>query len=154
MSKKIRHPLFSIWVLTLLISCSTKPQPINYGSDACAFCQMTIVDKQHAAQIVTVKGKAYKYDAIECMLNNYRKWNNPEAAHFLVNDYSNPGALVNAEEAWYLISEEIPSPMGEFLTAFESKNGLKSLGVTGDEYSWTELKSKFELDHKKNTYEK
>lgn len=135
-----------IILILLGIACSTEPQPINYGSDACAFCQMTIVDRQHAAEIVTVKGKAYKYDAIECMINDYRKWKRPEVAHFLVNDYTNPGVLIDAKEAHYLISEEIPSPMGEFLTGFENESGLRSLNISeGEEFNWTELKIRFEL---------
>ena len=30
-------------------------------------------DPQHAAQIVTTKGKAYKYDAAECMINDLKQ---------------------------------------------------------------------------------
>lgn len=41
----------------LLWSCSIAPEPINYGQDGCHFCKMTIVDKVHAAEIVTTKGK-------------------------------------------------------------------------------------------------
>lgn len=133
-------------LIMLVVACSTNPQPIAYGSDACSFCQMTIVDRQHAAQIVTVKGKSYKYDAIECMLNDYRKWKRPEVAHFLVSDYSSPGELTNAITAHYLISEEIPSPMGEFLTAFAEKEKLSDLEVVkGEELNWSQLKSKFQL---------
>ena len=29
---------------------------------------MTIVDRQHAAEAVTSKGKVFKFDAIECMV--------------------------------------------------------------------------------------
>ena len=37
----------------LLTACSAEPEPIAYGSDACDFCRMNIVDKTHAAQLVT-----------------------------------------------------------------------------------------------------
>ena len=53
-----------------LAACTVAPVPINFGSDGCHFCKMTIVDKQHAAELVTSKGKAYKYDAIECMIDD------------------------------------------------------------------------------------
>ncbi len=59
-------------VSQLLSSCQPRPEPIHYGQDACDFCRMTIVDKQHAAQMVTEKGRVYKYDAIECMLNDLK----------------------------------------------------------------------------------
>ncbi len=136
-------------MLLVLSACGTSPRPINYGVDACSFCQMTIVDRQHAAQIVTVKGKSYKYDAIECMMNDLKTWDRPAVAHFLVSDYANPGELTDAITAHYLISEEIPSPMGAFLTAFARKDKRASVNETGvgEELEWNVLKSRFELNH-------
>lgn len=59
---------FSIFLLLfVLTSCSNKIQDINYGSDSCDFCSMGIVDQGHASQLVTTKGKNFKFDAIECM---------------------------------------------------------------------------------------
>ena len=63
--------LLAVAVGILLLSCTIKPEKINFGSDMCHFCQMTIVDRQHAAQYVTSKGKQFKFDAIECMLNEF-----------------------------------------------------------------------------------
>ena len=54
--------IFSLLTFITLSSCNIQPQPINYGEDACHFCKMNIIDKQHAAQIVTSKGKAFKFD--------------------------------------------------------------------------------------------
>jgi copper chaperone NosL len=121
-----------------LLGCNISPQPINYGEDACHYCTMTIVDHQHAAQIVTDKGKAYKFDAIECMLN-YLKENkdiNPEL--YLVNDFMNPGQLIDATKATYLISKNISSPMGEYLSAFQSKEaaGKTKMKYEGKLYTW------------------
>ena len=31
---------------------------------------MTIVDNKHSAELVTTKGKVYKFDAIECMIRH------------------------------------------------------------------------------------
>ena len=60
-------------ILCSFFSCSKTPQPINYGTDMCHFCQMTIVTKTHAAQMVTTKGKQYKFDAIEVKCPNNKK---------------------------------------------------------------------------------
>lgn len=131
----------------LITGCSSGPQPINYGQDACVYCKMTIVDKQHAAQVVTKTGKAFKYDAIECMMNDLKEWEHPEVKHYLVADYTNPGELADATNAHYLISQAIPSPMGEFLTAFENENDrIETMkDVSGQSLSWTDLKSEFQL---------
>ena len=31
---------------------------------------MTIVDPRYGAELVTTKGKVYKYDAVECLINS------------------------------------------------------------------------------------
>ena len=140
--------LLSILSIIVFFACSTTPQPINYGSDACSFCQMTIVDRQHAAEVVTIKGKSYKYDAIECMMNDLKKWQRPEVALWLVSDYSQPGELIDATTAYYLISEDIPSPMGAFLTAFAKKESRDSRNLlNGEELNWKELKTKYQINN-------
>jgi len=137
--------LYAICLSVLLAACEVKPVEINYGVDACHFCKMTIVDKQHAAQVVTVKGKAFKYDAIECMMNDLAAWDRPTVQFYLANDYTKPGQLIDAKEASFLISESIPSPMGEFLSAFgneaERNKTLDSVG--GEALSWEELRTEF-----------
>ncbi len=133
-----------IGFLTVL-GCSISPKPIEYGSDGCHFCSMTIVDRQHAAQIVTEKGKPFKFDASECMMNHLKEVDDSTVALFLVNDYNHPGELIDATQATYLISENIPSPMGEFLTAFaSSEDAQEAQKVNGGELlSWDELLSRF-----------
>ncbi len=132
-------------ILLTITSCKVAPEPINYGSDACHFCSMTLVDQQHAAQIVTEKGKAFKFDASECMMNYLKEADKSEIALFLVNDYTNPGELMDATKATYLISKDIPSPMGEFLTAFSSLEEAQKAESNheGEIYSWEELTDRF-----------
>ncbi len=134
-----------IWLLLsvafLVFSCEVKPQEINYGADACSFCKMTIVDSKHAAEVVTEKGKAYKYDAIECMLNHTKTWMGPPIKLYLVTDYADAGELIDATQAHYLISEAIPSPMGAFLSSFKDKQRRDNERIRsgGDSLSWEEL---------------
>lgn len=128
-----------------LSSCTVEPVPINYGQDACHSCKMNIVDRQHAAEIVTTKGKAYKYDAIECMMQDLNNWEEEDIAFFLITDYSTPGELVDARKGSYLISENLPSPMGANLTGFESQEAAKLVHQEkeGTLFSWEELKEKY-----------
>lgn len=133
--------------LLLISSCNVGPKPIAYGSDGCHYCSMTIVDRQHAAEIVTDKGKAFKFDSSECMMNHLKDIDQKQVALYLVNDYNQPGELINATKAIYLISEHIPSPMGEFLTAFKTEQEAKDALMTyeGDFLSWEQLKLRFNL---------
>jgi copper chaperone NosL len=148
----MRFTILSISLVVLAIgfsACNNGPQPISYSQDACDFCRMTIVDKQHAAQIVTEKGRNYKYDAIECMVNDLKDWDHPAADQLLVADYANPGKLINAKSAHYLISKNIPSPMGAFLSAFENLNELNKAQEQwgGEILNWEELGQKFDYKH-------
>ncbi len=143
---KKHHPIFLIMLL-FLASCAIEPQPIDYGKDACHYCKMNIVDSQHAAQFVTEKGKCYKFDAIECMLNQMKDFDEAPIALFLVSDYAKPGVLTDATNATYLISDAIPSPMGGFLTAFETqeKAVLTQEEANGLLLGWDKLKAKYGL---------
>lgn len=136
-------------LIATLLSCSSKPEPINYGSDACSFCKMGIVDKTHAAQAVSSKGKQFKYDAIECMINDIQHNGNTDMEVMLVADYLNAGEMINAHDAFYLISPEIPSPMGANLSAVKSKAQAEKLQqeFSGDIFSWQELLNRNKTDN-------
>ncbi|MDP7568060.1 MAG: nitrous oxide reductase accessory protein NosL [Flavobacteriales bacterium] len=130
-----------------LSSCSIKQKDINYGRDNCHYCKMLIVDKQHASEVVTQKGKVYVYDAIECMLNEMAKKEVNKYQLHLTNVYNTPAKLYNAQECSYLISKRLPSPMGEYLTAFKTKElALKTKNNIGGEiYNWNAIKEKFNV---------
>jgi len=128
-----------------LPSCNLGPETINYGSDGCHFCSMTIVDRQHAAQFVTQKGKVFKFDATECLMNDLKEVDNATVALFFVNDYEAPGELIDATKATYLVSQNIPSPMGEYLTAFKNREVAERIQAAnqGTLFDWTELQERF-----------
>jgi copper chaperone NosL len=115
-------------VIVLMISCSKTPEPINYGTDMCHFCQMTIVTKTHATQMVTDKGKQFKFDAIECMIYFLEdKQDLIPTSQLLITDYNSPGAMIDAKSASFLVSAEIKSPMGANLTGFDSIDVAKKM---------------------------
>ena len=138
-----------IWLLLFLIlSCKVAPEPIAYGETSCKFCSMTVVDKQHAAQLVTAKGKIFNFDALECMLNHLNKVEEEKIGLLLTNTYHHPETLNQVQECTFLISEGIPSPMGAYLTAFqtieEAQSALEEHG--GELFNWDELRLQFKKD--------
>lgn len=133
---------FSILFIGLLSSsCSKNPQPIDYGKDACYYCQMTIVDKIHGAELVTDKGKVYKFDAAECLIRYKNDLESIEEYQLLTNYFESPGDFISLEDATFLISEKLPSPMGAYLTAFKTKDAAVQLKKekSGTVYNWKEL---------------
>lgn len=152
MKTHFKHPIANpsryipILVLMTLLGCTPKPQAINYGKEGCHFCSMTIVDAQHASEIVTKKGKVFKFDAVECMVN-FRKTIDPtEVALYLTNHYTEPVELIDATTASFLISENIPSPMGAFLTAFRTKELAQDQHALsgGELFDWEALLMKLD----------
>ncbi|WP_445665828.1 nitrous oxide reductase accessory protein NosL [Fodinibius sp. AD559] len=131
-----------IGLLLLATACSQEPAEVHYGSDECAHCKMMITDAQFASQIVSDKGKAYKFDAIECMAAHYRiNKDELDGAKLYVSNYNKPGNWLNAKEAQFVKSEEVNSPMGESLLAFPSqKEAEKHLSERpGKLLKWAEV---------------
>ena len=134
---------FFLFFGILLCSCSKQPQPIDYGNDACHYCQMTIVDKIHGAEVVTDKGKIFKFDSAECLMRFSNDLVETDGYQFLTNYFESSEALIPIENATFLISEEIPSPMGAYLTAFESQQVAEATKRQkgGKIYNWKEIKN-------------
>lgn len=130
-----------IATLLLSVSCEVKPKEISYGEASCDFCRMTIVENQHAAQLVTNKGKVFNFDAAECMIHYLDEIDQNTIGLLLVSDYNNPGILIEVESATFIISKAIPSPMGANLSAFSDvKDAEKILGEKGGNlYDWRSL---------------
>lgn len=124
----MRIVVLSLGCLVLLsfISCSTEPEPLVYGKDVCHVCKMTLMDKKFGAELVTKKGKVYKFDDMNCFLNFYNSGYEAvqDFEHKLVVDYSKAGTLIDATSAFYLKSEAIRSPMNGQVAAFESKSSM------------------------------
>ena len=141
--------IIGVICVLVLSACNSEPKAITYGSEGCHFCSMTIVDKQHAAQFMTKKGRSYSFDATECMLNHLREIVTETVELFRVNDYTDPGVFIDATQATYLISENIPSPMGAFLSAFSNEEAAKKVQSdnTGTLYTWVELNEKFKKEN-------
>lgn len=136
----------SVAAALLLASCSAEPQPIAYGEENCHSCQMTIVDQRYGAEILTNKGKTYKFDAIECMLHfsEEGKLEESEIKSYLVTGFDQPGVLIDAQTATLLQTPALPSPMGMNLTAFSSMELAETVDAGQKEiYSWEELKESF-----------
>jgi copper chaperone NosL len=103
---------------------------------------MTIVDMQHAAEVVTTKGRAYKFDAVECQIHYLQENQDTEFAFMLVNDFSKTtGELTPVAECTFLISPNISSPMGANLSAFTEAATAQEFQQTkgGQLYTWEEV---------------
>ena len=109
----IYRVVFVLLSMIILASCGSEPEPINYGHDECEFCRMQITDNKYGAELVTEKGKIYKFDSIECMIefslvkNTLGDTNNK----LLITDFDNPGNFIDARNSVYVMNDKFRSPM-------------------------------------------
>ncbi|MCC6724068.1 MAG: nitrous oxide reductase accessory protein NosL [Saprospiraceae bacterium] len=132
-------------VFGLFAACTPTAEPVAFGEDMCAHCKMTIVDEPFAAEAVSQKGKVYKFDAIECMVEFLKIKQSDEMALMLVRDYENPKDWQDATQCNYLISKDLPSPMGAGLSAWLSKENAEAMKAEkgGEVYDWANLQAQF-----------
>lgn len=120
-------PVLLLTAALLMQSCSSGPQPINYGKDACDFCKMVISDQKFGAEIVTGKNKVYKFDDVHCVASFIKSkyQEKKEVVAVYLTDFSQKGMLIKAETSYLMYSESLRSPMGGNVAAFAVQDSLK-----------------------------
>ncbi|TAL67061.1 MAG: hypothetical protein EPN82_15930 [Bacteroidetes bacterium] len=147
MKKIIKLNLLAVTIIfftIISIGCSREPEPIDYGKDNCSYCKMSIVEKQFGTELITKKGKIDKFDSIECLAAFLESGgtNKDDIQSCWITDYFHPGSFINAGESFYLRSENLRSPMGEFLSGYSNINDAKrSMNQHGGNIlKWDEVK--------------
>ncbi len=102
------------------VSCGeTGPEPIILNKDMCTYCRMAISDGRFGAELITKKGRIYKFDDMSCMLRYDKEHTDGQVRNFYINDYTRDNILINAENAWYIRHDELNTPMRGNMAAFE-----------------------------------
>lgn len=145
-SMKTKNAAVMLMLLsTTVISCSVEPEPLHFGKDGCHACKMTLMDRKFGAEIVTKKGKVYKFDDVNCLLNFYNGGDiAPEnVSQILIVDFAKQEKLIDATKALYVKSEAVKSPMASNVAAFGSVEDLRNLNAewNGIQLNWEQLKS-------------
>src|SRR5215204_5742923 len=114
--------LFAVLTVSLISSCQTKQEPLRYGVDACDYCKMLLMDQSFGGEIITGKGKIFKFDDTSCMITflNNTLSSQGEVSKIHVIDFGNPSTLIEAKQAKFVQDEDIKSPMASGIAAFSS----------------------------------
>ena len=76
-------------ILLVSVSCVTKEaEPIKLNSDACEFCKMKISDGKFGAELITSKGRIYKFDDMHCMISYHKENLTTNIQSFYIHDFS------------------------------------------------------------------
>ncbi len=118
--KNVNKSILFSPLLCLLISCSSsQPQPLKLNTDNCDFCKMTIADGNFGCELITEKGRVYKFDDLRCLIHYKSANSNTTFSSVYVNAYRADNLLIDAEKAFYIKANDLTSPMGGNIAAFK-----------------------------------
>lgn len=135
----------SVFLIFGLLSCNSGPQPIKLGQDACSFCKMSIADNHFGVEIITKKGKVFKFDDTHCALGFMKAntINNSDIKETWLVNFEEPHNFIDAQKAFLLKSSELHSPMGGNVASFVDENKRKDAmqNIKGDKtiITWDEF---------------
>lgn len=144
---KLLSALATSFVLFFLASCSAQPEPLKIGTDICHLCKMGIADLKFGSEIITNKGKVYKFDDIGCMIRFMKAGDieQKNVARTVVMNYEKQNDFIDVDKAVLLNNELTKSPMGFNIAAFSSNDAAAKLaGTNGKIISWKELYNQVE----------
>jgi len=142
----MKKSAFLLFASLVLISCvSGEPKPLQLNSDACDFCKMTISNGQYGAELITQKGRYYKFDDVACMIHFAKSNTVVPYKAFFVCDYLMGNTLVPVEKCYFLKGGTINSPMNGNAIAFTSKKEAERYQpkFNATILSWNELYSSY-----------
>ena len=131
-----------ILILLVSISCATKEaDPIKLNSDGCDFCKMKIADGKFGAELITTKGRIYKFDDMHCMINYHKENLTTNIQSFYIHDFNQNNVLIPAENAFYVKGGEISSPMRGNIIAVKTEEEAKKIALkyNANPISWSEI---------------
>ncbi|CAM3874916.1 nitrous oxide reductase accessory protein NosL [Flavobacterium sinopsychrotolerans] len=121
--------LFVFLSLSFFSCAKTEVVPIKLNVDTCDFCKMTIADGKYAAEVISEKGRVFKFDDIMCMIHYGKENSNTKMTAHYVNDYTQDNVLIPAKTAFFLSGGTVQSPMRGGIIAFSSENEAKEFGI-------------------------
>jgi len=112
----------AMFTLLVLTGCNPKPEKIAIGKDACSECKMTIMDPKFGGEIVTKKGKVFKFDDAHCMAKFFEKRGVQlsDIHQTLFVNYAGDNGFIPSKDAEFVVSSSFKSPMGSNAAAFAS----------------------------------
>jgi len=123
-------------------SCGAQgPRAIHLNKDACAYCKMSITEPPFVAQLITVKGRDYVFDDLNCMISFKKENSTIEIADAYVADFCKPATFVNLDKAFLIQSDSLRSPMAGNMAGFASQDSADVYKVryAASQVTWAAL---------------
>jgi copper chaperone NosL len=125
----MKTPLIAVFVL-VMIGCKAssfhwppEPAEIHLGEDTCSACKMIISEERFGAQLHVRNEAVLIYDDYGCLLKSTNATSSGDAVVY-VRSFED-GSWLKVEQAIFVISKEISSPMGYGIAAFAARKSAE-----------------------------
>lgn len=143
---QLSSAFLSSLILFFMVGCSAQPEPLNIGKDICHFCKMGIADARFGAELISKKGKVFKFDDIGCMVNFMKAdgIEQKDISQTVVINYEKKNDFIDTGKAVYIKSEVVKSPMGFNIATFSNIHSANKFVPGGKILSWNEVYQQIE----------
>lgn len=143
--KKLKSSMAGLALVSMLSlsACNPSPKPLQMGKDLCEHCKMTLTDARFGGEIITKKGKVFVFDDVVCLKaykqNSIKDSNDIKEIVFI--NFLNKDQFISADEAFFLKSEALKSPMGSNIAAFENTKQIEKVSAdfAGESLLWGDI---------------
>ncbi len=142
---KLSSALVTSFILFSLTSCSAQPEPLKLGEDVCHLCKMGIADAKFGSEVITKKGKVFKFDDIGCMIKFMKAGGveQKDIKQTVVINYDKQNDFIGTDKAVFVIGGSIKSPMNFNIAAFTDATAAAKI-PEGNTLNWNEVYQKIE----------
>jgi copper chaperone NosL len=127
--QKTIAPLLLLLSFSFLSCNNAEAIPIKLNADNCDYCKMSISDGKYGAEVITEKGRIYKFDDIRCMANYCKENSSTKMKAFYIHNYTENNVLISAKTAFFISGGAVHSPMGGNIIGFSSAKDAKLFSV-------------------------
>jgi len=127
--------LLTAALVVLAFSCKGQnegisPEPIYLGEEICSRCGMIISDVNYAAQLIEPGKGAHKFDDIGCLVEFMQKSGGEQESGKAFVMAKDKGEWLPFEDAHFVRSDKIKSPMGHGIMAFSDYSEAKGFAAS------------------------
>ncbi|MBT6003031.1 MAG: hypothetical protein HOG76_09365 [Candidatus Marinimicrobia bacterium] len=106
---------------------------------------MTIVEEHYGSELLTTKGKSYKFDSIECLAAFVKKGevSSEKIYGLYFTDFEDAGNLYPLQEMIFVHATKLKSPMGLNLSAYRTQKTADDVALLyfGETMDWEQVKN-------------
>ncbi len=133
-NKRLPHVFSLIGLLMLLSfsSCSQTVEPIKIGTDNCTYCQMTIMKNNNGGEIISKKGKVFKFDDMGCLRDFIadKKIAASDISKIFLNEMES-GTMVESSLLALIKNDSFKTPMNYNIIAVKKEKAKDYLSKKG-----------------------